>query len=344
MAQVLTVEQALPKLEWMSLDELRAVEVMPRVTPQRGYALQLPEGYGIDGGASRMDVLAGGLTGGPSTPVYVLKKESDAFATLRRAKQRKRPGREKSWKASEKQVQTLAEELHERAETEAEEDREHGGRWSTETVLNRDRESMEGDRLDVTDRNWVDDIIREDMGEEESDFTQDDIIEALWIARAKERGTTPAPNPDVQHYSFHGYPVSVERSDGGGWYVKIHNLDGELVLDTHVSEKPIRKQLETFFGRMFPRALPASLEAKEWAEEFAREHPEQYEKLRAAITKRRVKKPIETGFATRPVESGTGPRLTPEQSAKWERAADKMRPQPNPTTASPTDLMRRLKF
>ena len=318
MAQVLTPEEALPKLEWMSLDELRAVEVMPRVTPERGYALQLPEGYGIDGGASRMDVLAGGLLGGPSTPVYVLKKESDAFATLRRAKQRKRPGREKSWKASEKQIHTLAEELHERAEMEAEEDREYGGSNTTEVVLNRDRESMEGDRLDVTDRNWVDDIIREDMGEKESDFTQDDIIEALWIARAKERGTTPVSNPEPQRYVFHGYPVAVEQVGNDNWRVEIRNLDGEVVADVTVSEKPVREQLETFFGRMFPRALPASREAKQWAERFATDYPEQAQKIRAAITERRVKRPIQTGFETRP--------------------------QPNPAPVSANELVQKLKF
>lgn len=149
---------------------------------------------------------------------------------------------------------------------------------------------------------------------------------------------------EPQHDVFHGYPVLVEQVGEDEWNVQVRNLDGNLVADVTVSEKPIREQLETFFGRMFPRALPASREMMEWGERYAKEHPEEYEKIRGALRRGKVKEPIRTGFVSRPVEAGTGPRLTPEQSAKWERAADRMRRQPNPAPTSAADLTRRLKF
>jgi len=123
---------------------------------------------------------------------------------------------------------------------------------------------------------------------------------------------------EVQHYVFHGYPVSVEQVGEHDWHVKVKNRDGHLVLDTTVSEKPLREQLETFFNRMFPRALPASQEAKDWAVQYAKEHPEDYAKIRAALRRSKVKEPIKTGFVTRP--------------------------QPNPAPPSVADLTRQLKF
>jgi uncharacterized protein (DUF1697 family) len=90
-----------------------------------------------------------------------------------------------------------------------------------------------------------------------------------------------------QRYVVYGYPVLIEPVEGDRWRVEVRNGEGDIVMDVTVSEKPIREQLEAFFGRMFPRALPASLEAKEWAERFAEKHPEQVEKIIAAVQRKR---------------------------------------------------------